>query len=690
MLKHLLSAVCISAAAFSFAQTFNGAGGPIQDMQTFEYNANVTGLPASINTTSFGLERVCVNVTHTWVADVTLTLVAPDGSIATLISGLGGDGDNMQGTCFVWDAPVSIVSAGAPFNGSYRPLEEIGVVNNGQNPNGTWKLRVHDSEWGDQGAVTSWSITFSNNPADYFHFTESNLPIVVLNTGGNPIPDDPKIEAHMGIIYNGPGVLNNIADPFNAYNNLIGIEQRGSSSGSFPQKSYGFETRDINGTDKDTILLDMPEEKDWILYAPYNDKTCMRNILSYDIANKTGHYASRTKLCELVLNDQYKGIYVLMEKIKRDPERVDIAKLLPVDIDGDEVTGGYIIKVDRDDGPGTYWTSDYDASSGSEVRFVYVEPKPDEIVPQQAEYIEWYVSAFEDALAGPDFENPATGYRNYIDVPSFVDYLLLNEASKNVDGYRLSTFLYKDKNTNGGKLKAGPAWDYNLAWWNADYCEGFSTTGWAYEFNDICGGGYDVPFWWERLMEDEDFRSDVKCRWTELRQGVLSLPQINHVIDSVAALIDEAQQRHFTVWPILGVYTWPNPSPIPSDFAGEIQAMKDWIEDRFTWMDNNIAGICYLNTDELVLTEGQIDAFPNPFNDGFSVQFYLPADRELDIRLTNMLGQTVKTVPQTQFHAGENQLSIDLSGEALTDGMYLLQIGDGERTVVKRLVKTSG
>jgi subtilisin-like proprotein convertase family protein len=686
MIKLVLSLSLLVSVFHLSAQTFNGGGGQILDNQTLNATVNVSGLPSAINTSTFGLERVCVNLTHSWDADLTITIIAPDGTSATLVTNTGGDGDNMQTTCFQWDALTSITLGSAPFDASYKPIEEMGIVNNDQNPNGQWTLRILDSFGGDEGNLINWSLTFSANPAQYFHLEESNLPIVVITTeNGQGIPDEPKLNAQMGIIDNGPGMINHIGDPYNNYNNRIGIEQRGSSSANFPQKSYGFETRDVNGTQHDTVLLGMPEEHDWVLYAPYDDKTCMRNVLSYDIANKTGHYAPRTKLCELVLNGQYKGIYVLMEKIKRDNNRVDIAKLEPTEITGDDLTGGYIVKVDRNDGPGTFWTSDFQTAANNDVKIVYVYPKPEDIMPEQRAYIQAYVDSFETALDGNNFDDPEVGYRKFIDVNAFVDYMLLDELSKNVDAYRLSTFLYKDKNSNGGKLVAGPAWDYNLGWWNADYCEGDNASGWVYVPGAPCAD--DVPFWWNRLMDDAYFRSEMKCRWTELRQHVLSIPAMNAFIDSVALTLDEAKDRHFYTWPILGQYTWPNPSPIPADYPEEILALKNWIVNRVAWMDANLPGICYLDIDNTVLQEQQVSVFPNPFNGGFEVSFYLPEARQLTIRLTNTLGQTVKTITQTQFQQGENTLSIDVSEEDLVNGLYLLEIGTGNNTVVKKLLK---
>src|SRR5690606_24210146 len=163
-------------------------------------------------------------------------------------------------------------------------------------------------------------------------FTSSNLPIVVINTNGQIIPDDEKITADMGIIYNGPGIRNNITDPFNNYNGKIGIEVRGSTSQWFPKKQYAVETRDISGEDTSVSLLGFPEESDWILFAPYNDKSLMRDVLVYKVSSLLGRYASRSMYCEVVLNSEYVGVYVLLEKVKRDGDRVDIKKLEPGDI----------------------------------------------------------------------------------------------------------------------------------------------------------------------------------------------------------------------------------------------------------------------------------------------------------------------------------------------------------------------
>ena len=178
--------------------------------------------------------------------------------------------------------------------------------------------------------------------------TSSNLPVIVINTGGQTIPDEPKITADMGIINNGAGVRNNLSDPFNHYNGKIGIEIRGQSSQMFPMKSYSIELRDIAGNSQDKSLFGLPKESDWVLYAPYNDKTLMHNFLAYTMAREMGHWSANCRYVEVVIDGDYKGIYVFMEKIKRNSGRVNIPKMNTTDIAGDPVTGGYLFSIDKE------------------------------------------------------------------------------------------------------------------------------------------------------------------------------------------------------------------------------------------------------------------------------------------------------------------------------------------------------
>ncbi|MEJ2506336.1 MAG: CotH kinase family protein [Ignavibacteriaceae bacterium] len=261
------------------------------------------------------------------------------------------------------------------------------------------------------------SFTFIKAQIESVTFNSSNLPIFVINTHGQRIPDEPKIEVDLGIIYNGEGIRNKITDPFNEFNGKIAIEIRGSSSQMFPKKQYGFETIDSTGEDKDVSLLGFPAESDWILYAPYSDKSLIRNVLAYKLANNIGRYASRSRLCELVLNDEYMGVYVLLEKIKRNKDRVDISKLTEADTTGDNLTGGYILKIDKKDGGyNSGWYSDYRPYSNAwqTIYIQYHYPKPESILDVQKKYIKSFVDSFETTMNSPEFADTLKGYTSFI------------------------------------------------------------------------------------------------------------------------------------------------------------------------------------------------------------------------------------------------------------------------------------
>jgi hypothetical protein len=217
----------------------------------------------------------------------------------------------------------------------------------------------------------------------------SNLPIVVIDTQGQTIRDEPKITAKMGIINNVLGHRNNNGDPFNGYDGFIGIEVRGNSTQDYPKKSYGFETRHEDGENNNVELLGLPKENDWVLYGPYADKSLMRNVLIFQLSRDIGRYAPRTKFCELIINDQYRGIYVLMEKIKQDRNRVDIAKLDENDVAGDSLTGGYIVKCDWSDGDGG-WYSTYNVEDSYYGGAMIIAEDPEwlELNSKQRNYIE--------------------------------------------------------------------------------------------------------------------------------------------------------------------------------------------------------------------------------------------------------------------------------------------------------------
>jgi hypothetical protein len=519
------------------------------------------------------------------------------------------------------------------------------------------------------------------------NFTSSDLPIVVVNTNGQTILNGTEIFADMGIIYNGPGQRNYLTDSFNLYNNPISIEIRGQSSAGFPQKQYHVETKDTSLLNQSVSFFGMPSENDWILYAPYNDKSLMRNVLTYKIARDMGHWAARTRFCEMTLNGNYNGVYVFMEKIKRDIGRVNVQKLLPSYTFADYVTGGYIFSIDKDPSDWSSTIPPNNSTNGQTIGFHYIYPDTAGIsaAPQQGIYLQAFVDSFEQALLSPNFQDPLTGYRKYASVKSFSDYFLINEVSNNVDGYRLSTYLHKDRNVMGGLLKAGPVWDYNLAWHNANYCGGDRHDVWAYQFNTVCSNDYwQIPFWWDQLVADSAFQRTTYCRWQELRSTILDTVSLFSVIDSMAQEVDEAQHRHFQRFPILGNYVWPNPSPLAATFSQEIRNTKDWIVKRLNWLDSNMIGQSAIPCMDLTLstTETKLkikaNAYPNPFHDKLRVAVDLPKTDNYILELYDLMGNRVYSIANDFFNSGDFSFFLDLQQLHLNSGVYMIRITGSE------------
>jgi hypothetical protein len=158
----------------------------------------------------------------------------------------------------------------------------------------------------------------------------------------------------------------------------------------------------------------------------------------------------------------------------------------------------------------------------------------------------------------------------------------------------------------------GPVWDFDLAYRNADYCSGDDYQGWAYLFGDVCGGDYwQVPFWWDRLLQDTVFTNTLSCRYQNLRLTVLDTTSIFSYIDSVALLLDQSQSRNFYQWPILGIYVWPNPWPLAQTYEEEILGLKKWFRNRLHWLDNNMPGYCP-NVGQNSPTIQTVSLYPNP------------------------------------------------------------------------------
>jgi hypothetical protein len=502
----------------------------------------------------------------------------------------------------------------------------------------------------------------------------SELPIVIINTQHQTIVQDHKINCTMDMKYNGPGSITHVTDNANVYSGNIGIEVRGATSAGFPQRPYGLETRIDSLTNNNVSLLNMTAENDWVLLSNFNDRSLIRNALALRLFRDMGNYSPRTSLCEVLVDSIYKGIYVFAEKIKRDSGRVHIAKLTESDTTGDGLTGGYILQQNYWDA-GNSFQSNYSPIDhpGFDVHFLYEYPAAADILPVQKAYIASFVDSLEDALYSAGFADTATGYRKYMDVKSFIDYFIVNEVSRNMDGFKKSVFFHKDKNSKGGKLKAGPVWDFDWAWKNLTICDICNTTdgsGWAYQVNDCPTDNYSAG-WYVRLLQDSSFANELRCTYEQYRSTILDTTYLFAYIDSVHSLVAHAQDRHFKKWHLLGAPGFaPEAGLSATTYGAELDTLKSWISARLQWMDANLPGHCIPTTAPDLAqpnAAGLLRYYPNPSSGIFHFEGTIKGDTPLDMDITNVSGQVID---HFKLKAGQQKFDYQLERK----GVYFFSI----------------
>jgi hypothetical protein len=391
----------------------------------------------------------------------------------------------------------------------------------------------------------------------------SNLPIIIINTdGGVPIPDNPRVKGSMKIIYRGEGQRNFLTDQdrteYLNYNGRIDIEIRGSASQNSQKKQYGFTTRMADDiTNNNVSLLGMPPENDWILNGMTVDPTLILDYLCFNLSRQIGEYASRTVYCELIINGIYRGLYMLVEKIKADDNRVNVIKIGVTDNYLPELSGGYITKADRTmSNEPVAWTMDG-------VGYIHDLPKPAEVNPLQNNYI-YNQFASLNAAAQSGNDSPSNGFPSIIDIPSFIHFMIINELSVNYDAYAFSTYFHKDRN---GKLRAGPVWDFDRSFNKPD---NRPQDQWKFSSN---GSRF-----WKALMVNTQFRCYFSKRWNELIQPgqPLNLSSIETFIDQTVATISEAVVRDNALWGTVG------------NHQKQIADIKTFLAARIPWMTANL------------------------------------------------------------------------------------------------------
>ena len=419
---------------------------------------------------------------------------------------------------------------------------------------------------------------------------ESELPIVVLETWGQPGIDDierPRAHrpAYLVVIEPGDDGLARLDDP-PTWAGRIGMHIRGNSTAEeYPKKQYKLELWDEFDRDLPRPMLGMPAEADWVLHAPYSDKTFMRNHLVYRWSNRVGRWAARTRFVEAMIDRgdtldarDYVGVYLWMDKVEIGPNRVDVTALEPEDADSSVLPGGYLLIRDWNHEGHAFRTEIYRDAIAIE------DPRPRDIIPEQRQWLVGYLAEFERALSGDDFADPQRGYARYIDVDAFIDHHLLVELARNVDGFVLSTYMHKDRE---GPLKMGPVWDYNGSLGNADYFDAWDPEGWHHENPEFPADNPQGYLWYERLFEDPAFIARYAERWRELRAGALATDALLADIDEAAALLQRPAARNFERWPILGRYVWPNDDGHGrrGSYDEEVDYLRQWLLARLAWMD---------------------------------------------------------------------------------------------------------
>ena len=456
-----------------------------------------------------------------------------------------------------------------------------------------------------------------------------DLPIIFVDTKqkclDNKVTD--KIPATMRVL---DGKTNNVADSAKGTLYDIGIKVRGQSSAMFPKPGYSIEIRDEKGEGKDVSLFGLPPFDDWVLHGPYVDKSMLRNALAYWLFRQAGRYAPRTKHFDLYINGVYRGVYVLVEKIKRGKYRVNISKLKETDIAGDSLTGGYLWAFDKvgtntggggSNNQGGIQAEGFNTSDGLNVILHY--PKKANIQKEQEEYLKKYLNDLE-AL----FKNGKNGdgFDKYVDLGSAVDYVLHQEITNNGDSYWCSFFLYKPKDKGGkngkefkeGKVTLGPPWDFNLAMSNGGMMGmGGGGNSWQIESKGGGGGGFGfggggmgslkAPNWLIGLWKRSDYQSELKKRWAELRSGVWHTKVMDAYLDSMKTYLKSAADRNFKRWPNLGQNSGQGDSdPQPMKYCngsgssgmkmgmggnnantwdGEVEHLRKKMKERMQWMD---------------------------------------------------------------------------------------------------------
>lgn len=420
----------------------------------------------------------------------------------------------------------------------------------------------------------------------------SHLPLMILDTGGTEIPGVPlshEKDAPVSTAADGSpmvavsfstvdtaGVSHHPDDAPSLTGTAL-IRIRGNSSRHFDKKSYLLKlTNSAGDDDRSAPVMGISSASEWVLNGPFLDRTLVRNYLCYSVAGQVMDYAPNVRFCELILNGEYRGVYLMAEAITKGGGRVELTEP-----ERGKALTSWLVRFDRDgkgDTPLDTFThySFQSGVSGLDLRY----PGRNTVTPERIAYVEAEISQIERIIYSADFQNPTTGYAAYLDAEAFAQYFILNEFFGNVDAGRFSTYYYKDMR---GKVKP-VVWDFNNA------CDNYI----SYVY-DESGFNMTQSPWFGQLLRDEAFVRRVIAQYRALRRGVLSDDSITALIDGAVDYLGDAVDRNYEVWGYVLEVAAPDEEnylyPLSRNYQshGEaVEQLKGWLAARGAWLDEHI------------------------------------------------------------------------------------------------------
>ena len=401
----------------------------------------------------------------------------------------------------------------------------------------------------------------------------TNLPLVSFVTPGMAeikSKDDKHPGSYVSIVSDDGKTL--------LEDNSAQMKGRGNGSWTFPKKPF-----QIKFNKKQQPLDATAKAKKWTLINNYGDRTLMRNKVAFDISREAGmEFTPYCTFVDVIYNGEYEGCYQLCDQVEVNPGRVELTEMETTDIDGEELTGGYFVEVDAYAYQETSW---FKSRRGTPVTIK--SPDDDEIVSQQAVYIENHFNALESALFSSDFRDPENGYRKYLDLESFLRYFIVCELDGNLDSF---WSMYMKKERGDDRFIVSPVWDVDL---------GFQNFGSPYPVNDMTDFLYThsdaskadgMEAFVNRIVKDDkDAREQMSEIWSQLRyNGNFNYDFFEERIDAYAATLEESQKLNFVRWPILNQSVQKG-QKIFGSYEGEVNNLKSYLKGRFpkldTWLD---------------------------------------------------------------------------------------------------------